>query len=61
METLAVVCRHCSSHPKQVFETVAVAEQVAQTLAAAAKWVAQTLAAAEPVKLLLPTTKAPVP
>jgi hypothetical protein len=39
---------------------VAAAEQVPPTLADAAEWVAQTLAAAEPVKLLLPTTKAPV-
>jgi hypothetical protein len=47
---------------------VTAAEQVPQTLAAAVvtlaaavERVAQTLAAAEPVKLLLPTTKAPVP
>jgi hypothetical protein len=32
-----------------------------QTLADAAERVAQTLAAAKPVKLLLPTTKAPIP
>jgi hypothetical protein len=42
-----------------VSETVVDAEQVAQTLAAAAEQVAQMLAAAEPVKLLS-TTKAPV-
>jgi hypothetical protein len=42
-------------------ETVAAAEQVAHTLVAAAERVAQTLAVAEPVKLLLPTTKALVP
>jgi hypothetical protein len=36
------------------------AEQVPQTLAIAAERVAQTLVDVEPVKLLLPTTKAPV-
>jgi hypothetical protein len=40
---------------------VAAAEQVPQTLATAAERVAQTLVAAELVKLLVPTTKAPVP
>jgi hypothetical protein len=45
METPTVVCRHFSSHPKQVAQTLAAAEQVSQTLATA-----------EPVKLL-PTTK----
>jgi ABC-type transporter Mla subunit MlaD len=55
-----VVCRHFSSHLKQVSETVAaVEEQVAQTLTAAEQ-VAQALAATEPVKLLS-TTKALVP
>jgi hypothetical protein len=63
METPAVMCRHCSSQPwlLQLSGTVAATEQVPQTLAATAERVAQTLAAAEPVKLLLPTTKALVP
>jgi hypothetical protein len=38
-----VVCRHCSSQPKQVSVIVAAAEQVPQTLAAIAERVAQTL------------------
>jgi hypothetical protein len=37
------------------------AAQVPQMLAVAAERVAQTLVDAEPVKLLVPTTKAPVP
>jgi hypothetical protein len=42
-------------------EIVAAAQHVPQTLAATAERVAQTLAPTEPVKLLLPTMKAPVP